>query len=112
MVTSVSVRTEHAADVARTKFYVTAHLTLADATAASVIIARALEPQTRGGLRWSASERANSGFWQKRTFPSRMTNDWVCEGFRALASESLQCRNPRAPRAGLWVKRFWDGSGG
>ncbi len=35
-----------------------------------------------------------------------------CEGFRALAYESLQCRNPRAPCAGLWVKRLWDGSGG
>jgi len=30
-------------------------------------------------------------------------NDRLCEGFRALAYESLQCRNPRAPLAGLWV---------
>ncbi|RZI74476.1 MAG: chemotaxis protein CheB, partial [Pseudomonas sp.] len=38
--------------------------------------------------------------------------DHVCEGFRALAYETLQCRNPRAPRAGLWVNELWDVSGG
>lgn len=32
-----------------------------------------------------------------------------CEGFRALAYESLQCRNPRARRGGLWVNGLWDG---
>ena len=42
----------------------------------------------------------------------KSVNGGNCEGFRALAYESLQCRNPRAPPAGLWVKRLWDGSGG
>lgn len=51
-------------------------------------------------------------FWKDRTFISDDMNDRLCEGFRALAYESLQCRNPRAPRAGLWVNRLWDGSGG
>jgi len=40
----------------------------------------------------------------------RMAEDvWNCEGFRALAYESLQCRNPRAPHAGLWVNELWGG---
>ena len=43
-----------------------------------------------------------------RTSPAHGRN---CEGFRALAYETLQCRNPRSARAGLWVKRFWDGLG-
>jgi len=41
--------------------------------------------------------------YQKRTIMVVDRNDRLCEGFRALAYESLQCRNPRAPLAGLWV---------
>ena len=45
----------------------------------------------------------------ERTTTVAEQNDLFCEGFRALAYESLQCRNPRAPLAGLWVKRLRGG---
>jgi hypothetical protein len=63
-------------------------------------------------LQTSASTRPNVDFCQNQTFRRTRRNDDNCEGFRALAYESLQCRNPRAPRADLWVNRLWDGSGG
>ena len=57
------------------------------------------------------SRKRHGGFWQNQTFNLTAVNDRLCEGFRALAYESLQCRNPRTARAGLWVKRFCDGLG-
>jgi hypothetical protein len=57
-------------------------------------------------------DETNGWFQHKRPLTLRLVKVVSCEGFRALAYESLQCRNPRAPRAALWVNRLWDGSGG
>jgi len=57
-------------------------------------------------------ELANGRFRREPTLNSPLRNGVSCEGFRALAYETLQCRNPRAPRAGLWVKRLWASSDG
>ena len=48
----------------------------------------------------------------KRAYIQSASYGAFCEGFRALAYESLQCRNPRAPDVVLWGKRISDGLGG
>ena len=60
----------------------------------------------------AASKGAKGRFRHMLTFIMMHSNVAVCEGFRALAYESLQCRNPRAPLAGLWVKRLRGGLDG
>ena len=64
-----------------------------------------------GALALSSIQFANGRFRRELPLPHIPANGVSCEGFRALAYESLQCRNPRAPRAALWVNRLWGGSG-
>ena len=66
--------------------------------------------EARGGQ--SRSDDRNGMLSPNLPLIAGTMNDDNCEGFRALAYESLQCRNPRATHARLWVNRLWDGSGG